>query len=55
VSHGRRDLGGGDVGHGELVVYVDSAAYVAIAVNGGSAAAVLNVRTGDTVLVAGTG
>jgi len=45
----------GDVGHGELVVYVDSAAYVAIAVNGGSAAAVLNVRTGDTVLVAGTG
>ena len=45
----------GDVGHGELVVYVDSAAYVAIAVNGGSAAAALNVRTGDTILVAGAG
>jgi S-adenosyl-L-methionine hydrolase (adenosine-forming) len=45
----------GDVGHGELVVYVDSAAYLAIAVNGGSAAAALNVRTGDTVLVAGAG
>jgi S-adenosyl-L-methionine hydrolase (adenosine-forming) len=42
----------GDVGHGELVVYVDSANYVAIAVNGGSAAAALNVRTGDTLLVA---
>ncbi len=42
----------GDVGHGELVVYVDSANYVAIAVNGGSAAAALGVRTGDTLLVA---
>ena len=45
----------GDAGHGELVVYVDSSDYVSIAVNGGSAAAALGVRTGDTVLVAGTG
>jgi S-adenosylmethionine hydrolase len=45
----------GDVGHGELVVYVDSAGYLAMAVNGGSAAAALNVRAGDTLLVAGAG
>jgi hypothetical protein len=45
----------GDVGHGELVVYVDSADYVAIAANGGSAAAALNVRSGDTILVTGAG
>jgi len=45
----------GDVGHGELVVYVDSADFMAIAVNGGSAAAALDVRTGDTVLVTGAG
>lgn len=45
----------GDAGHGELVVYVDSSDYIAIAVNGGSAAAALGVRTGDTVLVTGAG
>ncbi len=45
----------GDVGHGDLVVYVDSADHVAIAVNGGSAAAALNVGAGDTILVAGAG
>jgi S-adenosylmethionine hydrolase len=45
----------GDAGHGELVVYVDSADFVSIAVNGGSAAATLGLRTGDTVLVAGAG
>jgi S-adenosylmethionine hydrolase len=45
----------GDAGHGELVVYVDSSDYIAIAVNGGSAAAALGVRTGDTVLITGAG
>ncbi len=42
----------GDVGPGELVVYVDSADRIAVAVNGGSAAATLGVGAGDTLLVA---
>jgi S-adenosylmethionine hydrolase len=37
----------GDVAPGELVIYEDSAGDVAIAVNGGSAAALLGVKTGD--------
>ena len=37
----------GDVAPGELVIYEDSAGDVAIAVNGGSAAALLDVKTGD--------
>jgi S-adenosylmethionine hydrolase len=37
----------GDVPAGELVIYVDSAGDVALAVNGGSAAERLGVRTGD--------
>jgi S-adenosylmethionine hydrolase len=41
----------GDVGLGELVVYVDSAGYAAVAVNGGSAAAALDVRDSDSVLL----
>ncbi|HVQ94771.1 MAG TPA: SAM-dependent chlorinase/fluorinase [Mycobacteriales bacterium] len=41
----------GDVGPGELVVYLDSAGYVAVAVNGGSAAAALDVRDDDSVLL----
>jgi S-adenosylmethionine hydrolase len=44
-----------DVGPGELIVYVDSADYVAIAVNGGSAAATLGVGEGDVVLIAQAG
>jgi S-adenosylmethionine hydrolase len=39
----------GDVGPGELVVYVDSAGMVAVAVNGGSAATTLDVRAGESV------
>jgi S-adenosylmethionine hydrolase len=41
----------GDVGPGELVVYPDAAGYVAIAVNGGSAAGLLGVRDQDSVLL----
>jgi S-adenosylmethionine hydrolase len=41
----------GDVGPGELVVYVDSADLVAIAVNGGDAATTLDVRQGESVLL----
>lgn len=41
----------GDVGPGELVVYLDSAGYAAVAVNGGSAAAALDVRDTDSVLL----
>jgi S-adenosylmethionine hydrolase len=37
----------GDVAPGELVIYEDSAGDVAIAVNGGSAAALLDIKTGD--------
>ena len=37
----------GDAPHGRLVIYEDSAGDVAIAVNGGSAAELLNVRAGD--------
>jgi len=40
-----------DTGHGELVVYADSADHVAIAVNGGSAEAVLGAGAGDQVLL----
>jgi S-adenosylmethionine hydrolase len=39
----------GDVGPGELVVFVDSAGLVAVAVNGGSAAAALDVRAGESI------
>lgn len=41
----------GDVGPGELVVYLDAAGYVAVAVNGGSAATVLDVRDQDQLLL----
>jgi S-adenosyl-L-methionine hydrolase (adenosine-forming) len=44
----------GDVGFGELVVYVDSAERVAIAMNGGSASATFRVREGDRVVLART-
>ena len=37
----------GDVAPGALVIYEDSAGDVAVAVNGGSAAALLGVRAGD--------
>ena len=37
----------GDAPPGGLVIYEDSAGEVAIAVNGGSAAELLNVRAGD--------
>ena len=37
----------GDAPPGGLVIYEDSAGDVAIAVNGGSAAELLNVRAGD--------
>jgi S-adenosyl-L-methionine hydrolase (adenosine-forming) len=37
----------GDVAPGELVIYEDSAGDVAIALNGGSAAAALDLKTGD--------
>ena len=40
-----------DAPHGGLVVYVDSAGYVAIAVNGGRAAAALSVSPGDVLRV----
>jgi hypothetical protein len=39
----------GSVTAGDLVVYVDSANHVAVAVNGGSAAEQLNVVPGDTI------
>jgi S-adenosylmethionine hydrolase len=39
----------GDVPHGELVVYLDSAGLVSVAVNGGSAAAWLGVTPGGDV------
>jgi len=42
----------GDAPVGELVIYEDSAGDVAIAVNGGSAAAMLGVRTGDELELA---
>jgi S-adenosylmethionine hydrolase len=41
----------GDVGLGELVVFLDSDGYAAVAVNGGSAAAALDVRDADSVLL----
>jgi S-adenosyl-L-methionine hydrolase (adenosine-forming) len=41
----------GDVGPGEVVVYADSAGFVAVAVNGGSAAAALDARDQDSVLL----
>jgi S-adenosylmethionine hydrolase len=41
----------GDVGQGELLVYPDAAGYVAIAVNGGSAATVLELSDQDSVLL----
>jgi S-adenosylmethionine hydrolase len=41
----------GDVGSGELVVYVDAAGYVAVAVNRGSAAAALDVRDDDSLVL----
>jgi S-adenosylmethionine hydrolase len=41
----------GDVGPGELVVYLDSAGYVAVAINGGNAAVALDVRDADSVLL----
>jgi len=43
----------GAVAPGELVVLVDSAGHVALAVNGGAAAAALGVTDGDTVRLAG--
>jgi S-adenosylmethionine hydrolase len=39
----------GDVAPGELVVYADSDGGLALAVNGGSAAALLGVRAGDEI------
>lgn len=41
----------GDVSPGDVVVYVDSAGLVSVAVNGASAAALLAVAPGDTVLL----
>ena len=41
-----------DVGLGELVVYIDSAGRVAVAMNGGNAAAALMAQDGDTVVLA---
>ena len=41
-----------DVERGELLVYEDSAGYVAIAVNNGRAVVVLSVRPGDTIRIA---
>jgi S-adenosyl-L-methionine hydrolase (adenosine-forming) len=43
----------GDVGPAEFLVYTDSAGHVAIAVNGGSAAAALDAKAGDTVELSG--
>ncbi|MGQ5260126.1 SAM hydrolase/SAM-dependent halogenase family protein [Micromonospora sp. ZYX-F-536] len=43
----------GDAPAGSLVVYVDSAALVAVAVNGGRAADLLGVAAGDLLRVAG--
>jgi S-adenosyl-L-methionine hydrolase (adenosine-forming) len=43
-----------DAPDGGLVVYLDSAGYVAIAVNGGSAAAKLGVAAGDRVVLTST-
>jgi S-adenosylmethionine hydrolase len=51
---GRRAVVGGTFGDapaGSLVVFVDSAGYLAVAVNGGSAAALLGVGPGDRVTV----
>ena len=48
--HGHESSSGrtfGDVPPGGLVIYEDSAGEVAMAVNGGSAADLLDVRTGD--------
>jgi S-adenosylmethionine hydrolase len=42
-----------DVAPGELVLYVDSAGQVALAVNGGDAAAELGLESGDPVTVTG--
>ncbi|MFF5226715.1 S-adenosyl-l-methionine hydroxide adenosyltransferase family protein [Dactylosporangium sp. NPDC000521] len=41
----------GDAPAGGLVVFTDSAGYLAVAVNGGSAATLLGVRAGDRVTV----
>ena len=43
-----------DVPSGDLVIFVDSAGHVAIAVNGGSAASTLHCRTGDSVILRAT-
>jgi len=48
----RRGATFADVERGELLVYEDSAGYVAIAVNNGRAVVVLSVRPGDTVRIA---
>jgi S-adenosyl-L-methionine hydrolase (adenosine-forming) len=40
-----------DVQLGELVLYIDSAGHVALAVNGGDAASTLDVRPGDQVTI----
>ena len=45
----------GDVAPGGLVVFTDSAGYLAVAVNGGSAAALLNIHAGDHVTVRALG
>lgn len=50
-SPARRGRTFGDVPTGELVVYPDSANLVAVAVNGGSAAARLSVAPGDVLRV----
>ncbi|MEO3777378.1 SAM-dependent chlorinase/fluorinase [Micromonospora sp. B11E3] len=52
AAHGRTF---GDAPPGELVVYVDSAGLVAVAVNGGRAADVLAVAPGDLVPVTALG
>ncbi|MDG6104546.1 SAM-dependent chlorinase/fluorinase [Dactylosporangium aurantiacum] len=41
----------GDAAPGGLVVFTDSAGYLAVAVNGGSAAALLDTRAGDLVTI----
>jgi S-adenosylmethionine hydrolase len=48
----RRGATFADVERGELLVYEDSAGYVAIAVNNGRAVVVLSVRPGDIVRIA---
>jgi S-adenosylmethionine hydrolase len=43
----------GDVGAGEPLVYLDAVGHLAVAVNGGSAAAALSVRDDNTVVLVG--